>query len=172
MLQSQIDSYLIIYIIFSRVLELFLSYRNTKNLLSKGGKEYYSSHYKLIVIYHLMFVLYFLNLSITFEGINYKALYFFLLIQLCRFKVISDLGEYWTTRIIVLKNKPLITSGFYRYLRHPNYLIVLIEIILVSLVFKNYFALIIFTFIKIILLSVRIYFEEKANSNRRKKFSN
>ena len=170
-MQGQIDNYLIIYIIITRILELILSNKNTKTLLSRGGVEHFSSHYKFIVFFHVVFILYFLVASVSFKGLNLEAFYIFLFIQICRFKIIFDLGKYWTTRIIVLKNEPLIKTGFYKYIKHPNYIIVITEIILVCLIFRDYFALIFFTVIKAVLLLIRIYFEDKANSVRRKKFS-
>ncbi len=170
MLHGQIDNYLIVYIIIARLVELYLSHKNTNTLLSSGGVEYYSFHYKFIVIFHLVFVLYFLIYSFTFEEMNFNLLYLFIFIQFCRFKVIYDLGKYWTTRIIVVENKPLVRTGFYKFFKHPNYTIVIIEIILVCLIFKHYYALIYFTLIKMILLLIRINYEDKANLNRRTKF--
>ena len=76
-MQSQIDNYLIFYIVIIRIIELFLSLKNSKKLLSSGGIEYHSAHYKYIVMFHFVFVLYFLKYSLTFEDINTNLLYFF-----------------------------------------------------------------------------------------------
>ena len=83
-----------------------------------------------------------------------------------RIKVIYDLGEYWTTRIIVLESKKLVKTGIYKYLKHPNYVVVFFEVIFLCLFFGDYIALIFFSVVKSLLLTVRIYYEEKANSNR------
>lgn len=162
-----IEKFLIIYVICSRLYELRLSSKNTKNLLSNGAKEFYPLHYKFIVIFHFIFILYFLcKPIISFES-NFTLFFIFFLTQILRYKIINDLGSFWTTRIIVNKKIPLIKSGTYRYLRHPNYIIVLTEVLLICLIFNDYIALILFTAIKIILLSIRIFFEEKANKSRR-----
>ena len=83
-----------------------------------------------------------------------------------RYKTLSDLGEYWTTRIIVLENAPLTNNGIYKYLKHPNYIIVFIEVFLVCLIFYDYLALVFFSSINLFLLIIRIYYEEKANKHR------
>jgi len=162
-----LDNFLIIYIIFSRISELILSYINTKNLMNRGGKEYYSSHYFLIVIFHIIFIIYFLILSLKTVQINLTFLYLFIILQFVRYKVIYDLGKYWTTRIIVIEDEPLVKRGLYKYFRHPNYAVVLVEIILICLIFSEFTALIFFSLIKLILISIRINYENKANSRRR-----
>ncbi len=162
-----IEKFLMIYVILSRLYELRLSSKNTKYLLTNGAKEFYPSHYKFIVIFHLIFILYFLLKPVILFESNFMLLFIFFLTQIFRYKIINDLGAFWTTRIIVNKEIPMIKSGIYRYLRHPNYIIVLTEVVIICLIFNDYIALISFTTVKIILLSVRIFFEEKANKSRR-----
>ena len=162
-----IEKFLIIYVIFSRLYELRLSSKNTKYLLANGAKEFYPSHYKFIVTFHLIFISYFLLKPITSFESNFILFFIFFLTQILRYKIINDLGCFWTTRIIVNTRIPMIKAGIYRYLRHPNYIIVLTEVVIICLIFNDYIALISFTILKIILLSVRIFFEEKANKSRR-----
>ncbi len=162
---------LIIYLFLSRIFELIISTKNTKKLLKLGAVEYYPFHYKFLVIFHVIFLLYFLLQSFEILLVNYTYIYIFFVLQILRYKIIFDLRGYWTTRIIVLENKPLINSGVYRYLRHPNYLVVFFEVITVCLIFYDYKALIIFATINSILISIRIYFEEKANIKRRNNIS-
>ena len=156
-----------LYIIFCRVFELMLSKKNTQKLIEEGAREYYKSHYKYIVIFHIFFIIYFLLESLNNSTIIKEYLYIFFLVQIFRYKVIFDLGKFWTTRIIVI-NKPLIMTWQFKYLRHPNYIIVFLEISLVCLLFDDFMALYVFSFINLVLICVRIYFEEKANKNRRK----
>ncbi len=162
-----IEQLFIFYIILIRVFELWLSNKNTKSLLSRGAVENYSSHYKYFVIFHVIFIVYFLNKSFRFIETNNIFYYLFFFIQIVRFLVIKELGIFWTTRIII-PDTPLIKTGIYKYLRHPNYIVVLSEVIVICLIFGDYLALAFFSIIKIILLSVRIYYEEKANANRRR----
>ncbi len=164
-----IDNFLIIYIIFSRIFELILSKINTKNLINNGASEHYSSHYFLIVFFHIIFIVYFLYLSFKTLQIDLKFLTFFIFLQFIRYKIIYDLGKYWTTRIIVMEKEPLVKNGLYKYFKHPNYLIVLIEVMTVCLIFSDYLALLIFTIVKSFLLLVRIKYEDKANFKRRQK---
>jgi methyltransferase len=165
-----IDTFLMIYIVIARIYELLLSKKNSENLIKLGAKELYSFHYKFIVAFHVFFIFFFLIKSINNadETLQHLYLYIFILIQFLRYKIILDLGEYWTTRIIVI-NKPLINSWIFKYLRHPNYIVVFFEIFLICLFFNDFVSLIFFSLINLILIIVRIYFEEKANKFRREK---
>lgn len=161
---------LVFYIILARIIELIISKRNTTLLLRNGGIEFFPSHYKFLVIFHCVFICYFLIKSLNTFIYNENLLTIFILVQLIRFKIIYDLGRFWTTKIIVLQDVPMVKSGFYKYLRHPNYLIVFLEVFLVCLIFFDYQALIYFPLFNLFLLLTRVYYEEKANSKRRDKF--
>ncbi|MBK93897.1 MAG: hypothetical protein CMP33_06885 [Rickettsiales bacterium] len=160
-------TFLIIYIIISRIFELILSYKNTNRLMKIGGIEYYSFHYKFLISFHIFFVSYFLVMSFNTYVFDENLLLIFILIQFLRYKIIYDLGKFWTTKIIVLKDVPLVKSGVYKFLRHPNYIIVFVEVFLVCLIFFDYQALIFFTLSNLVLLLVRIHYEDKANRTRR-----
>ena len=161
-----IDTFLMAFVIASRIFELILSNKNTKKLINEGGRECYESHYKFIVAFHFVFVSFFLVKSFTITNINLLYLYMFLVVQIVRYKIIYELGKYWTTRIIVV-NKPLIKTWMFRYFRHPNYIVVFLEVILISLFFNDFFSLIFFAIINFILICIRIFYEEKANRFRR-----
>ena len=103
------------YVIVSRIFELILSNKNTKRLINEGGTEYYNSHYKFIVAFHFIFVLFFLVKSFTVTNINSLYVYMFFALQIVRYRIIYELGKYWTTRIIVV-NKPLIKTWMFKYL--------------------------------------------------------
>ena len=154
--------------IFGRVFELFLSNKNTIKLKTMGAVECFPFHYKFIVIFHSFFLTFFFVKSLYSEYYNSSVLLVFFLIQILRYKVISDLGKFWTTRIIVLENQPMIKKGIYKYFRHPNYFVVFAEILLVCLFFGDFQMLFFFSILNLVLIFVRIYFEEKANFNRRK----
>ena len=160
-----IDTYLMAYIIFARFFELALSKKNTNRLLQKGAKEYYGFHYKFIVLFHIVFIVFFLVKSFSNSIINIQYLYVFFIVQIFRYKIIYDLGEFWTTRILVI-NKPLVKTWMFRYLRHPNYIVVFLEVILICLFFNDFYSLIVFSFINMILIAIRIFYEEKANKFR------
>ncbi len=161
-----IDSLLIFYIILTRIFELFLSARNTKKLLNSGAKEFYPHHYKFIIFFHIFFITYFFYKSFETNYINLYLLFVFFIFQLLRYKIIYDLGKYWTTRIIVIQ-EPLINTWIFKKFRHPNYLVVFIEVFLVCLIFNDIYALLFFSLINGILISLRVFYEEKANNFRR-----
>ena len=154
-----------VYIIFSRFFELVLSKKNTTKLLQKGAKEYYRFHYKFIVLFHIFFIVFFFVKSFSNSNFNIQYLYVFFIVQIFRYKIIYDLGEFWTTRILVI-NKPLVKTWMFRYLRHPNYIVVFLEVILICLFFNDFYSLIVFSFINMILIAIRIFYEEKANKFR------
>ena len=104
-------------------LELVLSKKNTTRLLKEGAVERYQFHYKFIVAFHFFFVVFFFVKSFFNSVVNIEYLYVFFIVQILRYKIIYDLGKFWTTRILVI-NKPLIKTFAFRYFRHPNYIIV------------------------------------------------
>ena len=154
-----------VYIIFARFFELILSKKNTTKLLQEGAKERYGFHYKFIVLFHIVFIVFFLAKSFSNSTFNINYLYVFFIVQIFRYKIIYDLGEFWTTKILVI-NKPLVKTRMFRYFRHPNYLVVFLEVILVCLFFNDFYSLIVFSVINSVLIATRIFFEEKANKFR------
>ena len=155
-----------IYMIILRLSELFLSKINTKRLIKDGAKEAYPSHYKFIVMFHSFFLVFFLIKSFDDNVVNLNFLIFFCFLQFLRFKIIYDLGRFWTTRIIVI-DKPLINTWIFKIFRHPNYIIVFFEVLTVCLIFNDLVLLVSFSLINVVLIFIRIYYEEKANLFRR-----
>ena len=87
---------------------------------------------------------------------------YFLLTQLIRVWAITSLGRYWNTKIIVLPGAKMVNKGPYRFLKHPNYLVVTIEFIVIPLLFEAYFTAFFFSLLNGIILRIRIAAEEKA----------
>ena len=87
-----IDTYLMVYIIFARFFELILSKKNTTKLLQEGAKERYGFHYKFIVLFHIVFIVFFLAKSFLNSLFDIQYLYFFFIVQIFRYKIIYDLG--------------------------------------------------------------------------------
>jgi methyltransferase len=79
-----------------------------------------------------------------------------------RWWVIRTLGERWTTRVLILPGAPLVTGGPFRFLRHPNYLAVIVEIAALPLVHSGYLTAGVFTMLNLALLRVRVRVEEEA----------
>jgi methyltransferase len=146
------------FIILLRIGELLLSKRNEKWLLQKGAIEYGKEHYPFIVALHILFLL-----SLIFEytqqqtpSYNFFLLIFYFFLLAFKAWVILSLGKFWNTKIYHIANVPLINKGPYKYLKHPNYLIVIIEIAIIPLIFHLYYTAVIFTILNIIILFVRI----------------
>ena len=110
-----------------RLGELALSRYNTSKLLARGAIEVGAGHYPLIVSVHTAWLIA-LWIWGRGESVNLVALALFIALQGLRIWIIATLGARWTTRIIVLPGEPLVVSGPYRYLSHPNYAVVAAEI--------------------------------------------
>ena len=149
------------FVTLQRLVELVLSQRNTKRLLARGAHEVAPEHYPLMVALHAAWlaVLWFLGPG---PPIEIAPLILFGLLQLGRVWVIATLGERWTTRIIVLPAAPLVQAGPYRWVNHPNYLIVAGEIAVLPLVFGLPMVAIIFSLLNGLILWVRIRAENRA----------
>ncbi len=154
------------FVTFQRGVELFVARKNEKWMKDQGALEFGSNHYQYMVAMHALFFVFFLIEKITLNRdvsqIWPLLLSIFVLTQIMRFWVISSLGKYWNTKIIVLPNVNVVRQGPYRFIKHPNYVVVTIELIVVPLLFGAYFTAILFTILNLLILSVRIPAEEKA----------
>jgi methyltransferase len=146
-----------------RLAELWLSNRNTRRLLDQGAVEIGRAHYPLIVGVHVAWLAALWWLA-PGRPINWPLLFVFALLQLARLWVLATLGPRWTTRIIVLPGAPLVRGGPYRYVDHPNYLIVALEIAVLPLVFGLAGVALVFSLLNAAVLSIRIRAENEALS--------
>ena len=144
-----------------RLAELGLSNRNTQRLLNQGAVEIGRGHYSLLVAVHIAWLAA-LWWWAPGQPINWPLLMVFALLQLARVWVIATLGPRWTTRIIVLPDAPLVRGGPYRFIDHPNYLIVALEIAVLPLVFGLVGWALVFSILNAAALSVRIRAENQA----------
>lgn len=149
------------FVTLQRLGELWLAERNRRNLLAQGAQEWGAAHYPLIVAVHALWLA---ALWWWAPGrlINLPFLAIFVLLQLGRVWVIATLGPRWTTRIIVLPEAPLVQSGPYRFVNHPNYVVVAGEIAVLPLVFGLWQIALIFTLLNAAILWVRIREEDRA----------
>jgi len=150
-----------------RMCELIYARRNTARLLAQGGRERGARHYPLIVLLHLAWLAALAVLVPADTPPVWPWLAFFLLLQAGRLWVLASLGPYWTTRIITLPNAPLVRHGPYRFLKHPNYLLVALEIAALPLAFGAWQIALVFTALNAVLLAQRIRIEEAALAERR-----
>lgn len=148
-----------------RFLELRIAKRNEKLMLVKGAYEVGASHYPFMILLHVSFFI-----SLVIEVFFYKSillphvtwLVIFVLLQLLRVWCLVALGMFWNTKIMILPGANVVKKGPYAYIRHPNYLIVCLEIAVLPLMFGAYVTAIAFTILNALMLSIRIPIEEKA----------
>ena len=153
----------IFFIILLRTGEIILSGRNEIWLLQNGAIEYGQKHYPYIVALHVLFIV---SLIIEYSAMHTAtfSLFFlvlYLLFLIFKVWVITSLGKFWNTKIYHITGFPLIKNGVYKYIKHPNYLIVIAEIAIIPLVFHLYYTAVTFTVLNAIMLSVRVKEENK-----------
>ena len=161
-------AYAIIFLVgLQRLGELVLANRNTRRLKAKGAVEIGARHYPLIVLLHTAWLLAVLWLLPAPLEISWPWLAIFVLLQAARIWVIASLGPYWTTRIISVPGKALVKRGPYRFVRHPNYLVVAGEILALPLAFHEIPVAIFFSLANAAILFWRIREEETGLVTRR-----
>ena len=150
-----------------RLIEVRVSLRNAKWSFERGGVEYGAGHYPFMVILHTGFLFACLLEAWLLErsfipSLGYPMLILAIATQGLRWWCINTLGYRWNTRVIIVPNLPRITHGPYRYLSHPNYIIVALEGIALPLIYSCYYTAIGFTFLNAILMMVRLRCENEA----------
>jgi len=154
-------------VVVQRIAELIYAERNTRRLLQRGAIEVAARQYPFFIALHAAWLVSILALVPPATIPNWWMLGAFFALQVTRVWVLVTLGPYWTTRIITLQSAPLIRSGPYRFMKHPNYAIVAVEIALLPLAFGAWGIAVVFSALNAVLLSVRIRAEEKALAARR-----
>lgn len=153
-------------VVIQRLVELGVANRNERWIRSQGAIEVGASHYKWMVLMHTAFfvsllveVLFFNRPLSPFWG---WLLAIFLLMQVLRVWCLSSLGKFWNTKILILPGANVQKKGPYRWVRHPNYVIVTTELIVLPLLFSAYYTAVLFLLLNLWMLSVRIPAEERA----------
>lgn len=149
-----------------RLLELRLARQNEQWARSRGAREYGRAHYPLFFILHLGWMLGWLlegSMRHSISGLWWLWLGIFLLAQLLRYWAIVSLGPYWNTRILVVPGGKRSRVGPYRWVAHPNYLAVALELLALPLVFDAWITALLASLLNAgLLLGIRIPAEEKA----------
>ena len=154
-------AWLVAFLVVQRLAELVLAQRNTRRLRAAGGVEHGARHYPLMVALHAFWLLGLWLLGHD-RPVAPMWLAVFVALQLARLWVIDSLGRRWTTRIIVMPGAAPVTRGPYRWLRHPNYLIVILEIAVVPLALGLPVFAAVFSLANAALLTCRIRVENRA----------
>ncbi|WP_119067329.1 isoprenylcysteine carboxyl methyltransferase family protein [Rubrobacter indicoceani] len=148
-----------------RLFELRLSKKNERKLRSRGAIESGAGHYPFMVALHSLWLG-----SMLVEGLFRVPefhgfwLFVFLTVQPVRYWAISVLGDRWNTKVLIVPGEQLVRRGPYRYLSHPNYVVVVVEILALPLVFGCWVTALVFTLLNAALLYVRTGEENRALS--------
>lgn len=150
-----------------RVAELVVSKRNSSWSLERGGRESGQGHYPVMVVLHTGFLVAMVVEAWTRRPevpawLAWSMLALVLAAQALRWWCISTLGRRWNTRVIVVPGLPPVTGGPYRFLRHPNYVAVVVEGIVLPMVHLAWITALVFTIANAALLTVRIRAEDAA----------
>ena len=154
-------AWLVAFLVVQRLSELAFAQSNTVCLRAKGAVEFGATHYPLLIVLHGLWLLGLWAFGHN-QPINLFWLAIFVALQFGRLWVISSLGRRWTTRVIVLRGAAPVARGPYRWLKHPNYLIVALEIAVVPLALGLPMFALVFSMANAALLVYRIRIENEA----------
>jgi methyltransferase len=158
---------LVAVVVVARGVELAVSERNRRWSLAQGGVESGAGHYPVMVLLHTGLlagaVIEVLALDRPFlPWLGWPMLALLVASHALRWWCISTLGRQWCTRIVVVPGLSAVTSGPYRFLRHPHALAVVLEGVALPLVHTAWVTAAVFTVANAALLRVRVAAEERA----------
>ena len=156
------------YVVLQRLGELIYARANTRRLLAEGGVEHGASHYPLFILLHGFWLIEILLLARPAADPQPTLLAGFFLSQILRFWTLASIGRWWTTRIISAQHFPRVKRGPYKFLQHPNYTVVVIEIALIPLLLGAPWVAACFTILNAALLWWRISIETAVLAERDK----
>jgi methyltransferase len=150
-----------------RSYELHLSRRNEAIIRSRGGREYAAWQVQAMKALHAgWFIAMLVEVHALrrpfIPGLSLVALVIFAAGQRLRYAALLALQWRWTVRVMTVPGLPPVQDGIYHYLRHPNYLGVILEILAAPLLHSAYITAIVFSLANLLLLSARIRAEDKA----------
>ena len=151
-----------------RLAELVVSARNARWSFARGGAEHGRGHFPAMVTLHTALLVGCAVETVLADrpflpALGWAALVAALASQVLRWWCIAALGPRWNTRVIIVPGLPLVSSGPYRWLRHPNYVAVVVEGLALPLVHTAWVTALVFTVLNAMLLGwFRIPAEERA----------
>jgi methyltransferase len=157
----------VVLVALQRLGELVYAARNTRSLKRRGAVEHGRRHYPLFVALHGSWLVAIVVAVPAGTPVDWLPLSLFILLQAARLWIVATLGAFWTTRVVILPGAPLICRGPYRFLRHPNYLVVIGEIALLPLAFGAWRIAVVFSLLNLALLAWRRRVEDAALAPRR-----
>lgn len=152
---------ILLLVTLQRVSELLLASRNTKILKARGAVEHGAAHYPVMVLLHGSWLA-----GLWWFGWNaeviWPVMWLYIALQGFRVWILVTLGSRWSTRILTVPHETLVARGPYRFMRHPNYALVLLEVPLLPLAFGLTWFAVLFGLLNIAMLAWRIRVEEQA----------
>jgi methyltransferase len=144
-----------------RLIELVVARRNAAWSIAHGGKEFGRGHYPMMVGMHaLLLVSCLAEVSLLHRPfipwLGWPMAAVVVLSTVVRWWCVSVLGRHWNPRLIVIPGAPLVRSGPYRWLHHPNYAVVVAEVAALPLVHSAWLTALVFSIANALVLSVRI----------------
>jgi len=149
-----------------RVSELVISARHARRLIAAGAIEHGRAHFPLLVALHALW-----PPALVAEVLVGQArpgpawpvwLALFAGAQALRLASMAALGDRWTARVLVLPGAPLVHRGPYRWLRHPNYLAVVVELVAAPMILGAWRTALGASLVNLIALGLRVRVEERA----------
>lgn len=158
---------LVVAVALERVAELVVSRRNLRWSRAHGGIEYGASHYPFMVVLHVgLLVGCLVEVRLTDRQpplwLAWSMFGLVLASQALRWWCIATLGRRWNTRVVIVPGLPAVTDGPYRFLKHPNYLAVVVEGFALPMVGLAWITAVAFTVLNLPLLAVRLRVENAA----------
>ncbi|HVZ14165.1 MAG TPA: isoprenylcysteine carboxylmethyltransferase family protein [Bauldia sp.] len=151
-------------VVVQRLAEVAYDRRNSRALMARGAREFGANHYPVMVVLHTAWLAAMAVLTAPNPPIRPWWLALLALCQAGRVWCVASLGPYWTTRIVVLEGSEPVTRGPYRYLRHPNYLIVAFEVPALPMALSLPWVAAVFGVLNLALLAHRIRVEDAARA--------
>jgi methyltransferase len=151
-----------------RLVELVISKRNAERAFAAGGIEYGQKHFPWMVALHTGLLVACVAEAVLLDRpfipvLGWPMLVLVILSQALRYWCIATLGRQWNTRVIVVPGLHLVATGPYKWLRHPNYVAVVVEGFALPLVHTAWLTALTFTVLNaVLLLGFRIPTEERA----------
>jgi methyltransferase len=155
-------------LLVQRGLEELYSARNTRALIAEGAHEVGHGYYPVVAATHLAWIASLFFLIPANAPIIWPLIVSYLALQVARYWVIGTLGRFWTHRIFTLPGAPVVASGPYRYVSHPNYAVTIVETFVLPLAFGAIALAVIMTALWWTVLAYKMRLEDQEMDVRRR----
>lgn len=156
-------------VLIQRAGEQIHANRNMRRLIAEGAREEDQAFYPVVAVSHLAWIASIFFLIPADAVVIWPAIGLFVLLQPLRYWTIAALGRYWTYRIVTLDGAPIVETGPFRWMRHPNYAVSVTETLVLPLAFGAVAVAVIMTVIYAAVTRYKITLEDRALAPRRGK---